>query len=416
MQRRIFLKWTSLLGAAGLIPFHSSAAGIDKLADLNDRDYWVWLLEKIAAPVLSNISKGELRKNMEAQYSPTWGNRNTEVVYMEAFGRLIAGMAPWFNLPEDNTTEGKIRKRLYDQALKGIANGFDPQGPDYFYWYGPGVLQPLVDAAFIAHAFVRAPKVLWEPLSETTKKQVIHEFVTIRRIKAGNNNWVLFAAIIETFLLSIGVEIDAPRIDSAIDSINSWYLGDGWYGDGKDFHFDHYNSYVIQPMMLDVLRINVAKGRRPQTEYDIALKRMKRYAQIQERFISPEGTFPVIGRSSTYRIGAFQALAQIALQDELPAEIIPAQVRCGLTAIMKRIFIPSTFTADGWLTLGFVGDKQTGIADPYSDTGSMYLTSLTFLPLGLPAAHAFWSGPFTDWTSRKTWSGQPFNIDHALEG
>lgn len=419
MQRRSFVKWSSLLGIAGLVPVknvlaENNAGAADEISKANDRDYWVSLLDKIASPVLSNISKSQLRKNMVIQVSPEWGNATKEVAYLEAFGRLIAGMAPWFNLPEENTAEGKIRKRLHEQALQGIANGFDPQNPDYFCWGGNGVAQPLVDAAFVAHAFVRAPKALWEPLSETTKKQVIHEFVTLRQIKPGENNWVLFAAMIESFLLSIGVEINAQRIDHGIDAINGWYLGDGWYADGKYFHFDHYNSYVIHPMLLDVLRINVDKGRRTKPEFDLALKRMKRYAQIQERFISPEGTFPVIGRSSTYRIAAFQGLAQMALEDELTAEIEPAQVRCALTAVMKRIFIPSTFTPNGWLELGFIGDKQINIADSYSNTGSMYMSSLAFLPLGLPATHKFWSGPFTDWTSRKVWSGQVFNIDHGI--
>lgn len=82
-------------------------------------------------------------------------------------------------------------------------------------------------------------------------------------------------------------------------------MGDGWYSDGVKFHFDHYNGFVIQPMLVTVLRVNVAKGRRTQAELDLAYKRMQRYASFQERFISPEGTFPVFGRSSTYRVGAF---------------------------------------------------------------------------------------------------------------
>lgn len=419
MQRRNFIKWSSLLGVVGFIPAKSVLAenittDTHTTKNDSDRDYWVWLLNKIATPVLSNISKGELRKNMELQYSPEWGARSKQVVYMEAFGRLIAGMAPWFNLPDDNTNEGKIRKKLHEQTLKGITNGFNPDSPDYFCWFNLTTTQPLVDAAYIAHAFIRAPKKLWEPLSETTKKQVIHEFVTLRQIKPNENNWVLFAAIIESFLLSIDVEIDAHRIDNAIDSINSWYLGDGWYGDGKYFHFDHYNSYVIHPMLLDVLKINTKKGRRASKEYDLALKRMKRYAQIEERYISPEGTYPVVGRSSTYRTGAFQTLAQMALENELTDEIKPAQVRCALTAVMKRMFIPSTFTANGWLELGFIGNKQIDIADSYSDTGSMYMASLSFLPLGLPSNHPFWSAPFSDWTSRKVWNGQPFSIDHGI--
>lgn len=419
MQRRSFIKWSSLLSAAGLLPVTGTLANTSIPEAVStaesDRSYWVALLEKIASPVLSNISRGELRKNMEVKFSANWDGSNKDVIYMECFGRLVAGMAAWFNLPGNNTTEGKTRKRLHEQTLKGISHGFNPQSPDYFCWGEPKTTQPLVDASYIAHAFIRAPKALWEPLSAQTKHQVIYEFKRIRQIKPHKNNWVLFAAIIESFLLSIGQEADTLRIDTAIDAINQWYLGDGWYGDGSLFHFDHYNGYVMQPMLLDVLKINVAKGRRPQQEYDLALKRMKRYVQIQERFISPEGTYPVVGRSSTYRMAAFQPIAQLALEDLLPTEINPAQVRCALTAVMKRMFIPSTFTAKGWLEMGLVGNQQDSIVDWYSNSGSMYITSLVFLPLGLPSTHQFWHGPFTDWTSRKAWSGQAFPIDHSID-
>ncbi len=56
--------------------------------------------------------------------------------------------------------------------------------------------------------------------------------------------------------------------------------------------------------------------------------------------ISPEGTYPIIGRSVAYRFGAFQALSQVALRKELPLYIAPGQVRCALTAVMKRQLIP----------------------------------------------------------------------------
>jgi hypothetical protein len=226
---------------------------------------------------------------------------------------------------------------------------------------------------------------------------------------------MLFAAIIETFLLYIGEDYNIARIDTAIDKITKWYVGDGWYSDGERFHFDHYNGYVIQPMLVDILKVNVAKGRRDKKEFDIAYKRMQRYASFQERFISPEGTYPVFGRSSTYRVGAFQPLTKLALEDALPEEIKPAQVRCALTAVMKRMFIPATFNKGNWLTLGLVGNQQNGIADSYSNTGSMYLTAYAFLPLGLPAAHSFWTDPFTEWTQLKAWSGKPFKKDYAVD-
>lgn len=420
MQRRNFLRWSSLLGFAGLMPTQSLFAQDQLLfneemtASKNDREYWVALLDKIASPVLANMSKGELRKNMRLEFSPTWDGRVNAVGYMEAFGRLLAGIAPFLSLKDDGSAESEIRQRLLLQAQQSLAHAVDPASPDYLYWGDGRTAQPLVDAAYIAQALLTSPEVLWYPLSETTRSQFIHEFKTIRQIKPFKNNWVLFAAMIEAFLLSIGEEIDAPRLDNGIDQVIKWYAGDGWYSDGDKFHFDHYNGYVIHPMLVDILKVNVAKGRRDVKEYEIAYKRMQRYASFLERYISPEGTYLVVGRSSTYRVGAFQPLVKLALENNLPKEIEPAQVRCALTAVMKRMFIPSTFTKEGWLTIGLIGNQQQDLADYYSNTGSMYITSLVFLSLGLPADHIFWSGPFTEWTQRKAWSGKPFAKDYAV--
>jgi len=419
MLRRNFLKLSSFFGAAGLVgAAHTDAVGsepAESLADgLADRKYWVDLLDKISTPVLANMSKGLLVKNMRVKESPTYDKRDKRVAYMEAFGRLIAGIAPFLALPDDNSLESSVRRRLREQTLLSLAHAVDPQSPDYLYWGTTVQRQPLVDAAYIAQALLTAPKTLWEPLEAKTKQRIIHEFTTIRQIVPYNNNWVLFAAIIESFLLSVDAPADAGRIDLAIDTIQGWYAGDGWYSDGERFHFDHYNGYVIHAMLIEVLKANIAKGRRKQDEFDIAYKRMQRYASFQERFISPEGTFPVFGRSSTYRVGVFWPLCQLALEEKLPDGVTPPQVRCGLTAVMKNVFVPTTFDRDGWLQLGFVGDKQADIADTYSNTGSLYITSLVFWPLGLPATQEFWSGPFTDWTQRKAWSGKPFKKDYAV--
>lgn len=418
MERRNFLKWASLFGLTGMVKA-SDQPRFEREplvpAAKNDREYWSALLDKIATPVLSNMSKGELVKNMEMQVGPTWDKRDKRVGYMEAFGRLIAGLAPFITLPDDNTAESKVRGRLREQTLQSFANGFDPKSPDYLYWGTPQTRQPLVDAAYIAQALITAPEVLWKPLSDTTKAQIVHEFETIRQIKPFESNWLLFAAMIETFLLSIDVKVNAERIDYAIDRITKWYVGDGWYGDGERFHFDHYNGYVMQPMLTEILKVNVAKGRRDKKEFDLAYKRMQRYASFQERYISPEGTYPVVGRSSTYRAGAFWPLVKLVNDGNLPAGIVPAQVRSALTAVFKNLFIPETFTKAGWLQLGLVGDKQQNITDVYTNTGSLYITSLAFLPLGLPASHEFWSGPFTEWTQKKAWSGKQFPKDYAVD-
>ena len=100
--------------------------------------------------------------------------------------------------------------------------------------------------------------------------------------------------------------------------------------------------------------------------------------------------------------------------EKLTKDIKPAQVRSALTAVKKNVFIDSTFTENGWLTLGLVGNQQQDMADSYSNTGSMYLTSLSFLPLGLPPEHEFWSAPFEEWTMRKLWEGKPVKKDYKV--
>ena len=74
----------------------------------------------------------------------------------------------------------------------------------------------------------------------------------------------------------------------------------------------------------------------PSNNYELVLKRAQRYAAVQERMISPEGTYPIFGRSITYRFGAFQHLSKIAYMRKLPKYVTPAQVRYALYTVIKK--------------------------------------------------------------------------------
>ena len=406
MKTRIFI-FVSII----LFSFSSSSFSQKKKATETDREYWVNLMCQMSEPILKNMSKGELKKNMNIELSPTFDRRSPNVAYAEAFGRLMAGIAPWFNLPDDETEEGKRRKQMREWALASYANSVDPESPDYLLWKGER--QVLVDAAYIANSFIRAPKALWEPLDETTKQRYIKEFKALRNYSTPYSNWLLFRAIIETFLLSIDENYDGFAIDVTIRKMEEWYVTDGWYSDGPEFSIDYYNSYVIHPMLVEILEILKDKRKeRPVISFDLALKRMQRYNELSERLISPEATFPAIGRSMTYRMGAFQALALSAWKYGLPTTMSEGQVRNALTSVMKRMFsIEGNFDKDGFLQLGFVG-HQPDIADYYTNNGSVYMTSLVFLPLGLAPDHSFWTSPAEEWTSQKAWSGKAFPKDY----
>jgi len=418
MHRRHFIKAVPLAGMAGAVGQNNflqattPSAGSVVLAA--DRTYWVDLMTRIAKPVMENLSTGRLRQTMPLEKAPGYNKPVEKVTYLEAFGRTMAGIAPWLELGVSNTAEGKIRAHLIDYALKGIAQAVNPSGPDYMNFSGKDDGQPLVDGAFLAHAFIRAPGQLWQPLPDSVKQQVVNSFRSLRSIRPGYNNWLLFAAIIEAALMMFGEEWDGMRVDYAVKKHQEWYKGDGIYGDGEAFHFDYYNGFVIQPMLTDILKVLSDGGKGSRKDYEQAIVRMQRYGVIQERLISPEGTFPVVGRSMTYRNAVFQPLVQLALHGQLPEELKPGQVRSALTAVMKRIFeAPGTFDRNGWLQLGFCG-HQPEIADVYTSTGSLYLCTTGFLALGLPEGDAFWTSAPEEWTAQKAWAGKTVKKDHAL--
>jgi hypothetical protein len=380
---------------------------------LQDREYWCNLLFKIAYPVVHNIAEGTLSKNLPLEKGPDYYLNVQKVTYMEAIGRTMAGLAPWLNLPDDDTKEGKQRKQLREDLLRGLPNLVNPEHADFLNFRREQ--QPIVDAAFMAQAFLRAPKQLWEPLDSLTKQHFVFEFKSLRTRKPAFNNWLLFSGITEAFLYKIGEQGDPFRIDMAFRKMKDWYVGDGWYKDGEKFAEDYYNSFVIHSMLVDMLAVMVEMKMAVQQDYDEALKRMVRYSEYLERIISPEGTYPPIGRSITYRTAAFQALSQVALMEKLPEYINPAQVRCAMTTVMHNLFdAAGTFSADGWLQLGLAG-HQPEIADQYTSTGSLYICTTGFLVLGLPASNRFWTAPYADWTSKKAWSGQPVKKDYKVD-
>ena len=179
---------------------------------------------------------------------------------------------------------------------------------------------------------------------------------------------------------------------------------------------DYYNSYVIHPMLLDVLEVMQKYAKGEDEFYQLEKKRFSRYAEQQERMISPDGAYPVIGRSIAYRFGTFHVLSQAALKDLLPVSVTKAQVRCALTAVIKKhMSVKGNFDADGWLTLGFAG-HQPQIAERYISTGSPYLCTAAFAALGLSTIDEFWNTSYAEWTGKKIWCGNPdVKLDKAIK-
>lgn len=421
MNRRTFL--VQAAGAAAVAGGHSSGAtpspdrpglagsSAGTAAGAEERAHWWGWAARLAAPVLPALAERRLKQVMPIESHPASKDR-PDYAHLEILGRLLAGLAPWLELGGDGTAEGRERDRLAALARSGIEAATDPASPDYVN-FSKGQ-QPLVDAAFLAQALLRSPRELWGKLEPRVQQHVVAALIATRKIRAGENNWKLFATAIEVFLHRAGAGRDDARLFEGIRRHREWYLGDGFYGDGPGFHWDYYNSYVIQPMLVEALDVVGDEAAEWGTFRAKARERLTRWAAIQERLVAPDGSFPALGRSIAYRAGALQGLAMAAWRHLLPAEVSPAQARVALSRVLQRTLgAPGTFDAQGWLRIGLAG-HQPGLGETYISTGSLYLCTMAFLPLGLPATDPFWTAPAVRTTWEKIWSGENLPADKAL--
>ncbi len=346
------------------------------------REEWQKIAYHTCFPVLNALANQQMKDTFVSKKS---------TAHLEACCRVLVGIAPWIELNIDEDA-----KELNALALRAISSLVDPSSKDFIDFSSND--QILVEAALLSQAFLRAFNTLWCPLSPQTKQQVIASLKATRKFTPHNNNWELFPTMIETFLKTIGEDFKHARLWRGLKEVENWYRGDGIYGDGQEVHMDYYNSFIIHPMLYDIL--TTLRGHHEDIA-GFATKeemRLQRWAILQERMIAPDGTFPAVGRSITYRCGAFHALALCAFKEKLPMNLNHGTVRVALTRVIKATLEhPDTFEGN-WLTIGLYG-KQPSLAEPYINHGSVYMCCTVFLPLGLHPVSQFWtkSDALTTW-------------------
>lgn len=379
------------------------------------RQKWIKILVNTIHPVIYNLAHNTLKEKMPLKQHREATDREY-CTYLEAVGRTLCGAGPWFNASNLESQELEQRDYYLNLTIQGLKNAVDTQSADFLFTKKEDSYLPqiLVDTAFLALGLIRSKENLWDALDEATQRKLIYHFKETRKIQPGFNNWLLFSSMVEAFFYVVGEDYDMMRIDFGIKQMEQWYIGDGQYSDGKEFHADYYNSFVMQPFLVEILKQVQNNYKDIDVHGENVLRRAQRYAQIQEMSINADGTFPAIGRSITYRCGAFHHLAHMALFKQLPTEISEAQVRGALTAVItKSLQAPNTFDDQGWLNIGLYGN-QPDLGEVYISIGSLYLCTFAFLPLGLEPNDMFWTAPDQPFTSQKIWNGINIPADHAL--
>lgn len=295
---------------------------------------------------------------------------------LEGFARPLWGIAP--------LVAGGGRFDHLELFIEGLANGSDPTHPEYWGEVGD-YDQRAVEMAAIGHALAIAPEHFWEPLPSAAKDRLARWLGGIERVVVHDDNWHFFVVLVQLGLERVGIRIDQTVRRFHLDRIDSFYLGEGWYGDGPEGFADHYNGYALHCYGLLYARLaGAADPRRAQ----IYRERAAAFARSFRHWFDDAGASIAFGRSMTYRFAMASFWSALAVDG---LEALPWNELRGLWARHIRWWLAQPMTdGQGRLTIGYRGAKPLA-AEQYNSSNSPYWAMKALLPLSLPAGHPFWA-------------------------
>ncbi|MBM7469262.1 hypothetical protein JOD62_001810 [Microbacterium keratanolyticum] len=245
--------------------------------------------------------------------------------------------------------------------------------------------QPTVEASVVAIGLHVARAELWEPLDEATKIGICEWFDGAAGTWCADNNHVLLGATLAAFTTSVGFGDRRALIENALDRMEDWYRGDGWYTDGDGRRFDYYNAYAFHWYPFFIARMLGSRLDDRRAEYR---GRLAAFLDGYQHLFSPSGAPILMGRSLIYRWGITAPfwMARWEGVESLP----PSRMR-RIASGTLRYFADQGVLDDGALSLGWRRNASRDIVQSYSGSGSPYWSSKGFLGLLLPADDAVWT-------------------------
>lgn len=339
---------------------------------MKDKVYYQSMLLKLMEPLKSHYSEGCANLQLGAA-AAGYGNK---IAGMEGFSRVLWGLVSyWAGGGEDES--------LLHLYQKGLCEGTNPDSREYW-----GNLhhkdQRMVEMAAISYGILMVPEKLWELLEESEKTKLAAWLYQINLYSQADNNWQFFKVMVNLALKSVGQEWSAAQVKDAMERYESFYLGNGWYSDGKRPQKDYYTSFGIHFYCLLYAKFMEKE------EPEISACFKERAAEFAKTFVywfDEEGKALPFGRSLSYRFAQAAFFGACAL----------AGVECFSWGVMKGIIErhldywmrQPIFDNAGVLTVGY-NYPNLLMSESYNAPGSPYWALKTFVFLALPDTHPFW--------------------------
>lgn len=195
--------------------------------------YYQNMFLKMAEPLKPHYSKDCAHLELGAAAA----GYGSQIAGMEGFSRVLWGLVSYW-------AGGGTDESLLPVYRKGLSAGTDPESEAYW-----GDLhdkdQRMVEMAAISYGILMVPEKLWDPLEEKEKNRLADWLYQINRYSQADNNWQYFKVITNLALRSVGRKWSEEQVKDAMDRYESFYIGNGWYSDGKRPQKDYYTSFGI---------------------------------------------------------------------------------------------------------------------------------------------------------------------------
>jgi hypothetical protein len=245
--------------------------------------------------------------------------------------------------------------------------------------------QPMVESASVALGLRLTAPWLWKHLAPGVQDRAEEWLRGALRHTPSPNNWYLFPFTVAGFLESVGrgdAETAAAR-ERALELLEGWYRGDGWYADGDGRAFDHYNGWALH--LYPVLDAHLG-GHAELSALHGA--RLRTHLDGFSSMFGADGAPLHFGRSLTYRFAASAALGLGAVTGHTP--LSPGTSRRLISGSLRYFLDRGCLTEDGLLGLGWHGPHEATLQS-YSGPASPYWASKAFVALLAPAGDPLWT-------------------------
>lgn len=333
------------------------------------RDLMLALLD----PLKPYYSEGKA----ELELGRTMAHYDIKATYMEAFSRPLWALVPFWAGGGKNAEFEEIYR-------KGLVSGTDPSGKEY-WGECKSFDQRFVEMAAISCGILFSPEVVWNPLSDSEKKNLEDYLNKINEHPLPLCNWIFFAILVNIAMKKVGRRYSPNLLKTYIDGIDEFYLGDGWYRDGDSYQKDYYISFAIHYYSLIYAKVM------EEEDPERAVLYKERALLFAKQFIywfDEKGAAIPFGRSLTYRFSqvSFFSACLIAGIEPFPVGVMKGLIVRHLQDWMKK----PIFDRNDILTIGY-GYPNLLMAERYNAPGSPYWSMKTFGFLMLPDDHPFWS-------------------------